>query len=247
MGRPCRDYPLHSAVERKGFYLVRSRRKAHHRQNSFPGAAEIETFTLPDRKPMRHIALLAVLALLPLSPTNIVGQDAGDSVATAKTQAKKTPAVSEYHEAIETIAISTDRDAVSAAGAKLRSGGLPAIHALVQHLTDSRRPPSTYLTRAVSGEVDMGDHSFWLIQDILESHTSKMDASYSPLEKGSVAKWLADREGMSLAHLRREACIGAFAKVLSMRKKHPNVDVRPVIMSYAERLVELDNAIHNGG
>ncbi len=196
---------------------------------------------------MRHIALLSVLALSPFWPTYLVAQDAGGSVATAKTEAKKTPAVSEFDGAIETIATSADRDAVNAADAKLRSGGLHAIRALLKHLTDSRRPPSNYLTRAVSGEVDMGVHSFWLIQDILESHTSKMDASYSPLEKEGVAKWLANREGMSLAHLRREACIGAFAKILAMGKKYPDFDVRPVIMSYAERLVELDNAIHNGG
>jgi hypothetical protein len=196
---------------------------------------------------MRNNALLAVLALSLFSPAELVAQDTGGSVATAKSQEKKTPAVSEFNEAIETIATSTDRDAVNAAGAKLRSGGLPAIRALVQHLTDSRRPPTHYLTRAVSGQVDMGVHSFWLIQDILESHTSKQDASYSPLEKDSVAKWLADREGMSLANLRREACIGAFAKILAMGKEYPDFDVRPVIMRYAERLVELDNAIHKGG
>jgi hypothetical protein len=196
---------------------------------------------------MRHIALLAVLVLSPFSSTHVVAQDTGGSVATAKTQAKKTPAVSDYDKAIETIATSTDRDAVNGAAAKLRRGGLPAIHALVQHLTDSRHPPSNYLTRAVEGPVDMGDHSFWLIQDILETHTSKMDVSYSPLEKNSVAKWLADRDGMSLAHLRREACIGAFAKILAIGKKHPDFDVRPVIMAYAERLVELDHVVHNDG
>jgi len=196
---------------------------------------------------MRYNALLAVLTLLPCSPTNVIAQDAGESGATYKSHTKETPVVSEFEAAIETIATSTDRDAVTAAGAKLCSGGLPAIHALVQHLTDSRHPPSHYLTGAVRGKVDMGDHSFWLIQDILESHTSKMDASYSPLEKHSVAKWLADREGMSLAQLRREACIGAFAKILAMGEKYPDFDVRPAIMSYAERLVKLDNAIHNGG
>lgn len=196
---------------------------------------------------MRCIALIAVLALVPFSTANVFAQDAGGSIATGKTRAKKAPEISEFKEAIETIATSADRDAVNAADAKLRRGGLPAIHALVQHLTDSRRPPSNYLTRAVSGEIDMGDHSFWLIQDILESHTSKLDASYSPLEKTSVANWLAEREGMSLAQLRREACIGAFAKILARGKKYPNFDVRPVIMSYAERLVELDNAIHDHG
>lgn len=197
--------------------------------------------------PMRQIALFAVLALLLSSPINVIGQDTGGSVSKTKTQAKNTTVDFEFKQAIETIATSTDRNSVNAAGAKLHSGGLAAIHALVQHLNDTRRPASNYLTRAVSGDADMSDHSFWLIQDILESHTSKMDASYSPLEKHSLAKWLADREGMSLAQLRREACIGAFAKILAMGEKNPNFDVRPVIMSYAERLVKLDSAIHNGG
>lgn len=194
---------------------------------------------------MHYIAKIAILALLPFSWDYVFAQDSGGSVATGKARANKTPATSVFEEAIETIATSTDRLAVNAADAKLRGGGLPAIHALVRHLTDSRRPPSNYLTRAVSGEIDMGDHSFWLIQDILESHTSKMDASYSPLQKDGVAKWLADRKGMSLAGLRREACIGAFANILANGKKHPNFDVKTVVMSYAERLVELDNAVRN--
>jgi len=198
-------------------------------------------------EPMRHIASIFVLSWLHVSPSFAFGQVAGDSVLADKAQPRETSASRELHEAIETIATSTNRDAVNAAGAKLRTGGLPAVHILVQHLSDSRRPPSNYLTRAVSGEVDMGDHSFWLIQDIFEPHNSKMDTSYSPLEIESVAKWLAEREGMTLAQLRREACIGAFAKILAMRDKYPDFDVRPAIVTYAERLVELDNAIHDGG
>ncbi len=197
--------------------------------------------------PMRQITLFAVLALLLSSPINLIGQDADGSVTKAKTQATNATVDFEFKQAIETIATSTDRDSVNAAGEKLHGGGLPAIQSLLQHLNDTRRPPTNYLTRAVSGDVDMSDHSFWLIQDILESHTSKMDASYSPLEKHSLAKWLADREGMSLAQLRREACIGAFAKILAMGEKYPNLDVRPVIVSYAERLVKLDSAIYDGG
>lgn len=196
---------------------------------------------------MRHIALIALLALLPFAPVCTFAQDAGDAIITGETQAKTSLANSGLEEAIETIATSSNRDAVNAADAKLRTGGLPAIRVLVQHLTDSRRPPSSYLTREVSEDVDMGDHSFWLIQDILETHTSKSDASYSPLEKNKVEKWLADREGMSLAQLRREACIGAFAKIFAIGEKYPNNDIQPVIMSYAKRLVELDKAIHNGG
>ncbi len=194
---------------------------------------------------MRHVALLAALALVSMMSTDVVAQDTDGSVGTGKAQAKSLFTDSDFDEAIEIVATSADRDAVNAAGTKLRSGRLSAIRALVPHLTDPRRPPSDYLTRAVSGDVDMGDHSFWLIQDILESHTSKMDAIYSPLQKDSVAKWLADREGMSLAQLRREACIGAFERILAMGKRHPNFDVRPVVVSYAAKLVELDNAVRN--
>ncbi len=178
---------------------------------------------------MHHFASIALLALLPFAPAYVLAQE------------------SELEEAIETIATSSDRDVVNAAVVKLRAGGLPAIRVLVQHLSDSRQPPSNYLTRAVSGKSNMGDQSFWLIQDILESHTSKTDTSYSPLEKDNVEKWLADRKGMSLSQLRREACIGAFARILAMGEKYPNFDVRPAIMDYAKRLVELDKAIHGGG
>lgn len=194
---------------------------------------------------MRYVASLAALSLVSILSTDVVAQDTGGSGGSGKAQAKNALTVSDLNESIEIIATSTERDAVNAAGAKLRSGRLSAIRALVPHLTDSRRPPSDFLTRAVSGDVDMGDHSFWLIQDILESHTSKMDAQYSPLQKDSVAKWLSDREGMSLAQLRREACIGAFEKILAMGKRHPNFDVRPVVVSYAAKLVELDNAVRN--
>jgi len=194
---------------------------------------------------MRYVALLAVLALVSIMSTDVVAQVTVGSVGTGKVQAKSLLTDSDFDEAIEVIATSADRDAVNAAGAKLRSGRMAAIRALVPHLTDPRRPSSDYLTRAVSGDVDMGDHSFWLIQDILESHTLKMDALYSPLQKDSVAKWLADREGMSLAQLRREACIGAFEKILAMGKRHADFDVRPVVVSYAAKLVELDNAVRN--
>lgn len=196
---------------------------------------------------MHHIASIALLALLPFVPAFALAQEEGDTITTGKTQVKKLPTSPALEEAIETIATSTDRDAVNAAAAKLRAGGLPAIRVLTKHLSDSRQPPSNYLTRAVSGEVDVGDHSFWLIQDMLESHTSKMDAYYSPLEKDNVEKWLDDREGMSLAQLRREACIGAFARIFAMGEKDPDFDVRPAIINYAKRLVELDKAIHSGG
>jgi hypothetical protein len=194
---------------------------------------------------MRYVAWLTALALSSITPTDVVAQQTGGTAGSGKAQAKSVLAASDFDQAIEVIATSPDRDAVNAAAAKLRSGRLAAIRALVPHLTDSRRPPSDYLTRAVSGEVDMGDHSFWLIQDILESHTSKMDAQYSPLRKDGVAKWLADREGMSWVELRREACIGAFANILAMGKQYPDFDVRPVIVSYAARLVELDQAVRN--
>lgn len=196
---------------------------------------------------MRYPALFAILVLLPFASLSSFAQKSSGSVAGSKTRGDTTLAISDFEQAIEVIATSTDSGAVHAADSKLRSGGLPAIQALVKHLTDSREAPSRYLTRAVAGEPDMGDHSFWLIQDILESHTSKQDALYSPLEKESVAKWLAVRDGLSLAHLRREACIGAFEKIFAMSKEYPEFDANPVIRDYAERLVKLNKAIYAEG
>lgn len=192
---------------------------------------------------MRNIAALAILASLSLAPHSVVAQESHLPVDAFEGQACRSAADRDFDAAIETIATSSNRDTVNAAGKKLREGGLPAIGALAHHLADRRRPPSNYLTRAVSGRADLGDHCFWLIQDILESHTSKLDASYSPLDKQNVAKWLADREGKSLAELRRDACIGAFAKILAMGEEHPQIDIRPTVMSYAKRLVELDQAV----
>ncbi len=74
---------------------------------------------------MHHFASIALLALLPFAPAYVLAQE------------------SELEEAIETIATSSDRDAVNAAVVKLRAGELPAIRALVHHLSDSRQPPST--------------------------------------------------------------------------------------------------------
>ena len=150
---------------------------------------------------------------------------------------------SQFDEAIETIATSTDQAAVTAAAAQLRQGGLPAIRSLVRHLDDQRRVPSNYLNRAVIGKVVLGDHVFWLIQDNLETHSSKPDRDYSPLRRENVAAWLVAREGMSLAELRREACIGAFGNILNTGKAHPTFDTGPVLTSYAKRLVELDKAV----
>ena len=165
---------------------------------------------------MRSIALLAILLCLPFAQKCAVAQDSRGSTGLSKTQTNQPPIGRDFDIAIETIATSTNRDAVNAAGKALRNGGLPAIHALVRHLKDRRQPPSNFLARAVSGRVDMGDHCFWLIQDMLESHKSKMDASFSPLDKKNVAKWLSDRKGKSLAELRREACIGAFARIFAL-------------------------------
>jgi hypothetical protein len=96
-----------------------------------------------------------VFAFLPIAPSCVFAQVAGGSAA----QGKKELAVLGLEEAVETIATSTDPNAVNTAGVKLRAGGRASIDVLVRHLSDSRRPPSNYLTRAVAGEVNMGDHS----------------------------------------------------------------------------------------
>ena len=195
---------------------------------------------------MRSTAFLAILLCMASAPRLAVAQDSRGSIGPSKSQTTQPPIGREFNSAIETIATSTNRDAVNDADTALRNGGLPAINALVRHLEDRRQAPSNYLTRAVSGRVDMSDHCFWLSQDILESHKSKMHASYSPLDKQNLSKWLSDRDGKSLAELRREACIGSFAKIFAFGRDHPDFDIRPPVVSYAERLVELDRAVQDG-
>ncbi len=73
---------------------------------------------------MHHLATLALLALLPFAPAYALAQEAG------------------LEEAIETIATSSDPNAVNAAGAKLRAVGCPQfVHSLsISAIRDNLRP-----------------------------------------------------------------------------------------------------------
>jgi len=149
-----------------------------------------------------------------------------------------------YEAAIETIATSTDRDAVIVAGKTLRRGGLSGIAALAKHLDDHRHVKSHHLARAVSGDVELGDQCFWLIQDQLEIHTSKLDASFSPLTRRNTKAWLAARRQMSLLELQRDACIGSFHTILQYERDNRRFNSAPWLKKYAIRLTELDTLLY---
>jgi hypothetical protein len=153
------------------------------------------------------------------------------------------PSHADYEAAIETIATSRESKAVQEAAALLRSGGMDSIAVLITHLSDEREG-SSYLRGEVIGRVTMGAECFELIQHQLESHTSKLDADYSPLNQATIKEWLEERNGMSLEQLRREACIGSFQVILDLEKKNPDYDYTKVLRAYAIRLVHLDAALH---
>lgn len=146
----------------------------------------------------------------------------------------------DFDSAIETIATSTDQAAVSAAAEQLQSGGLPAIQSLLKHLDDQRQAASRYyLARSVTGPVDVGDHCFWLIQDILETLPPKK-LQYSALSKTNIATWLSARDGETLAELRRDACVGALAEILAASKANPDRDFQAAYAFYTKQLIKLD-------
>lgn len=179
-----------------------------------------------------------IIATVVVVPISYVAQQTPHSPTATASDAK-------LESAIETIAMSDDSSAVRDAAAVLRSGGIKAINALARHTHDGRKARSNFLTRAVTGEVSMGDHCFWLIQDQLEDHTSKMDARFSPLNRENITEWLATRSGMSLAELRRDACIGSFRSILDFEKQHPDVDISPTLRLYVAKLVDLDAAVRD--
>ena len=83
-----------------------------------------------------------------------------------------------YDKAIETIALSQDQRCRSCCQRHAAEGRPKSnrIH-LRKHLNDGRVSKSNHLMRAVIGMPDMGDHCFWLIQDIIEPAVPKLYSS----------------------------------------------------------------------
>lgn len=188
---------------------------------------------------MRSTIPLSIAAL------TLSGFCARDLAAQSEPQGRDAAVDGAFDAAIDVIATSSDKTLVFAADKKLRGGGLRAIDALVKHLDDRRVAPfGTYLTRAVAGRVDMSDHCFWLIQGILEPPMPKKYRC-SALSKKNIAEWLSAREGESLAELRRDACISAFAEIAAKSEEYPDANFDPAYRIYAKRLIELDRAVQN--
>lgn len=150
------------------------------------------------------------------------------------------PATGAYHDAIETIATSEDKEAVLAADKVLRSGGLPAIDSLRNHLSDRRVPPSNYLTRAVTGTPDMGDHCFWLIQDMVEPPVPKLYGSlYTALNRANVGEWLDNQARETLLELQIEAASQSLELAKADFEQNSPPHAQKAIELYTERLQKL--------
>ena len=145
-----------------------------------------------------------------------------------------------FDAAIETIATSEDKAAVLEADARLRSGGLPAIHALRQHLDDARIPATDYLTRAVLGQPNLGDHCFWLIQDMIEAPVPKLyHAQYSVLTYGNVEQWLDERSDKTLQELRLDAATTSLERAKAEFEDQAMSSAQQAMELYQDRITDL--------
>jgi hypothetical protein len=142
---------------------------------------------------------------------------------------------SDFDKAFETIATSTDPDAVKAAAATLRNGGIPAINVLRKHLSDKRFPPPNHpLQRAVRAKPTMGVHAFWLIQAMVETRVAKAYQRYSVLTPTNVEQWLDARRGKSILELQVDAATA------SLKRANRDVEVaQQAIELYSEQLRKL--------
>ena len=149
----------------------------------------------------------------------------------------------QFDAAIDVIATSNDVEEVRAADETLRDGGLVAIVALREHFQDNRVPTPNYLTRAVSGQPDMSDHCFWLVQDMIEPPVPKLYAGlYSVLSPNTIGKWLDDRHGKSMQQLRIDAASVSLAAAKKDFENTAESHARKAMDIYTERLAELNGS-----
>jgi hypothetical protein len=146
----------------------------------------------------------------------------------------------DFDTAIEIIATSTDWDYVNSAQARLSYGGLPAIDALRNHLSDERVIPTGYSTRAInSGDVTIAEQALWTIQDMIETALPKVyDDSYYVLRDNNVEQWLDERRGQSLLDLQVDAAATQLAHAKQELDSGNNA-ARCAVRILEERLAEL--------
>lgn len=114
----------------------------------------------------------------------------------------------DFDSAIEAIATTEDIYVAGAAAEQLYSGGVHAINALREHLSDDRVVPSGFCTRSLNNYdgLTMAEQMRWSIQDMIETSLPKVyDDSYYVLRSGNLEQWLDQRAGMSFIELQIEA------------------------------------------
>lgn len=150
------------------------------------------------------------------------------------------PISSKYVRVVETLATSTDADAVRLAAELLEKGGLDSIRALRNHLNDHRIPPLFYVPRAVSGEPDMADYCFWLIQGMIEGAVPKLyEGLYSSLSRDVIEQWLDERANKSMLELQLDAAHDSLSRALDDYESGGEPYARQAIEFYQERLRQL--------
>ena len=186
---------------------------------------------------MHTIRLLTIVSVLTLAGCQSRGP--------AQPQAKNKDgghgsdaAADAYDDAIETIATNDNQQAVQSADKTLRNGGSTAIASLRRHLIDRRIPPSNYLTRAVTGTPDMGDHCFWLIQDMIEPPVSKSN-QYSKLNRSNISEWLDDRAGKTLLELQIDAASESLELAKTDLKQNGTPRAKNAIETFTKRIQTL--------
>lgn len=93
----------------------------------------------------------------------------------------------------------------------------------------------------------MGDHCFWLIQDMIEAPVPKLYASlYSSLNRANVAEWLDDRSGAALAELQIAAASQSLELAQTDFERNANPHAKKALAIYTERLNKLKAQVEKG-
>ncbi|MEL6108504.1 MAG: hypothetical protein AAFU85_20965 [Planctomycetota bacterium] len=147
----------------------------------------------------------------------------------------------DFETAIEVIATTEDIYEAGEAAAHLYEGGIPAINALRNHLSDQRVIPSGFCTRSLNqpGQT-MDEQALWSIQDMIEPQAPKLLAGYyQVLSRETVEQWLDRREDMSITGLQIEAASTWLSRAQRDFESSGSPHAQAVIELCQERLNEL--------
>ncbi|MDA8746141.1 hypothetical protein N9N28_16065 [Rubripirellula amarantea] len=146
----------------------------------------------------------------------------------------------DFDTAIETLATSSDLADVNASLGILYGGGVPAIEALREHLSDDRVIPAVHTTRLANGTATVGDQAFWTIQEMIEPFLFKSySGNYSVLTREGAEQWLDSHRGMTIVGLQIEATSTALTHAKRDLEMTGSPEARMAIEICRERLTEL--------